>query len=62
MIELLSRHSDIFGEPHGIVIEPLPIGEDVSSLSAIIMDDDFIISPLHTASSQTEYVMPIPRL
>lgn len=41
MIELLSRHSDIFGEPHGIVIEPLPIGEDVSSLSAIIMDDDF---------------------
>lgn len=43
MIELLSRHSDIFGEPHGIVIEPLPIGEDVSSLSAIIMDDDFII-------------------
>ena len=41
MIELLSRHSDIFGEPHGIIIEPLPIGEDVSSLSAIIMDDDF---------------------
>ena len=41
MIELLSRHPDILGEPKGLVIEPLPIGEDISSLSAIIMDDDF---------------------
>lgn len=41
MIELLSRHPDILGEPKGLVIEPLPIGEDISSLSAIIMDDDY---------------------
>lgn len=41
MIELLSRHPDVLGEPKGLVIEPLPVGEDVSSLSAIIMDDDF---------------------
>lgn len=41
MIELLSRHPDVLGEPKGVVVEPLPIGEDVSSLSAIIMDDDF---------------------
>lgn len=41
MIELLSRHPDILGEPKGIAIEPLPISDDVSSLSAIIMDDDF---------------------
>lgn len=41
MIELLSRHPNILGEPKGIVIEPLPIGENVSSLSAIIMDDDY---------------------
>lgn len=41
MIELLSCHSDILGEPKGIHIEPLPVGNDVSSLSAIIMDDDF---------------------
>ena len=41
MIELLSRHPDVLGEPKGVVIEPLPIGDDVSSLSAIIMDDDF---------------------
>lgn len=41
MIELLSRHPDVLGEPKGLVIEPLPIGDDVSSLSAIIMDDDY---------------------
>ncbi len=41
MIELLSRHPDVLGEPKGVVIEPLPTAENVSSLSAIIMDDDF---------------------
>ncbi len=41
MIELLSRHPDILGEPKGLTIEPLPLDEDISSLSAIIMDDDF---------------------
>lgn len=41
MIELLSRHPDVLGKPKGIAIEPLPISDDVSSLSAIIMDDDF---------------------
>jgi hypothetical protein len=41
MIELLSRHPDILGEPRGLVIEPIPTGEDISSLSAIIMDDDY---------------------
>lgn len=40
MIELLSRHPDVLGEPHDLVIEPLPIDGDISSLSAIIMDDD----------------------
>lgn len=41
MIELLSRHPDILGIPKGLTIEPLPMDENVSSLSAIIMDDDF---------------------
>ena len=41
MIELLSRHPDALGEPHGLVIEPLLIDGNISSLSAIIMDDDF---------------------
>lgn len=40
-IELLSRHSDILGEPSGFIIEPIPVDEEVSSLSAIIMDDDY---------------------
>lgn len=41
MIELLSRHPDILGEPKGLTVEPLPVDEEISSLSAIIMDDDF---------------------
>lgn len=41
MIELLSRHPDALGEPHGLTIEPLPIDGEQSSLSAIIMDDDY---------------------
>ena len=41
MIELLSRHPDVLGEPKGFVIEPLPLGNDTSSMSAIMMDDDF---------------------
>lgn len=41
MIELLSRHPEVLGEPKGFVIEPLPIEDGVSSLSAIIMDDDY---------------------
>lgn len=41
MIELLSRHPDVLGEPKDLVIEPLPLSEDLSSLSAIIIDEDF---------------------
>ncbi|MBP5390994.1 MAG: hypothetical protein J6Y40_02800 [Bacteroidales bacterium] len=40
MIELLSRQPDILGLPQGLTIEPLSIDEG-SSLSAIIMDDDY---------------------
>lgn len=40
-IELLSRHPDVLGEPSGFRIEPIPAGEYLSSLSAIIMDDDY---------------------
>lgn len=41
MIELLSRHPDVLGEPKGLTIGPLPIDGEQSSLSAIIMDDDY---------------------
>jgi len=40
-IELFSIHSDALGEPSGFHIEPLPIDEAVSSLSAIMMDEDY---------------------
>lgn len=39
-IELLSTHPDILGEPSGFHLTPIPAGEDISSLSAIIMDPD----------------------
>jgi len=40
-IELLSIHPDILGEPNGFHLTPIPIGESIPSLSAIIMDKDF---------------------
>lgn len=39
-IELLSRHSDLLGEPSGFHIEAIPTDEFHQSMSAIIMDDD----------------------
>lgn len=41
MIELLSRRKDSLGIPEGLIIEPLPISDDISAMSAIILDDDF---------------------
>ena len=35
------KQSEGKGEPKGLTIEPLPVDEETSSLSAIIMDDDF---------------------
>lgn len=40
-IELLSRHSGLLGEPSGFYLEPIPVGADISSLSAIMMDNDY---------------------
>lgn len=48
-IELLSRHSDLLGEPSGFHIEPIPTDELHQSLSAIIMDDDFYDFTVHQA-------------
>ncbi len=39
-IELLSTRPDILGEPTGFHLTPIPIGEKLSSLSAIIMEPD----------------------
>ena len=48
-IELLSRHSDLLGEPSGFHIEPIPTDELHQSLSAIIMDDDLYDFTIHQA-------------
>lgn len=39
-IELLSIQPDILGEPTGFHLTPIPLGEELSSLSAILMDRD----------------------
>lgn len=50
-IEILSRHSDLLGEPSGFHIEPIPDDEH-HSLSAIIIDDDFYDFTIHQANEE----------
>ncbi|OFY42947.1 MAG: hypothetical protein A2X18_00435 [Bacteroidetes bacterium GWF2_40_14] len=39
-LELLSRYPEVLGVPAGFLLAPIPVGEDLSSLSAIMMDED----------------------
>lgn len=41
MIELFSRRADAIILPQDAVLTPLPMDDDVSSLSAILLDDDY---------------------
>jgi hypothetical protein len=41
MLELFSRQPDVLQVAEGSHLTPLPIEEDVSSLSAILLDDDY---------------------
>lgn len=41
MIELFSRKPDIITLPKDATLSPLPIDDDISSLSAILLDDDY---------------------
>lgn len=41
MLELFSRLPDALDQKEGASLTPLPIDEEVSSLSAILMDDDY---------------------
>lgn len=41
MLELFSRHPEALPPADGLHITDIPTGEDVSSLSAILMDDDY---------------------
>jgi hypothetical protein len=40
-IELLSKFPDILGEPTGFHLAPVPVGDEISSLSAILMDEEY---------------------
>ena len=41
MIELFSRRAEAINLPNDAVLTPLPMEDDVSSLSAILLDDDY---------------------
>lgn len=41
MIELFTRHMETILLPEHAVLTPLPVNEDISSLSAILLDDDY---------------------
>ena len=41
MLELFSRRTDAIRFPKDAALTPLPIDEDISSLSAILLDDDY---------------------
>ena len=41
MIELFTRRLDAIQLPEDAVLTPLPMDEDISSLSAILLDDDY---------------------
>jgi len=40
-LELFARHPDLLPAPEGLHITDIPTGEDISSLSAILMDEDY---------------------
>lgn len=41
MLEIFSKAPSFLEEPEGLTIAPLPVGEDLSSLSAILLDDNY---------------------
>ncbi len=40
-IELLSKYPDILGKPTGFHLAPIPVGEEIPSLSAILMNEEY---------------------
>lgn len=41
MIELFSKAPSFIEEPEGLTVVPLPVDDEISSLSAILLDDDY---------------------
>ncbi len=61
MLELFSRRPDVITPQERMVLTPIPIGEDIASLSAILMDDEYyeftinnseVIDGLHIAGAE----------
>lgn len=40
-VELLSKYPEMLGEPTGFHLTPIPVGEEIPSLSAILLDGDY---------------------
>jgi len=53
-IELLSKHPDILGEPTGFHLTPIPVGDEISSLSAILLDDDYYNQAIENSILENE--------
>lgn len=60
-IELLSRKPDMINVPEGITVGPIPTGEELSSLSAIMLNDAYynytienclVVNDVHIAAPQ----------
>lgn len=57
MLELFAREPDAFSLGEGSVLTPLPIDEDIASLSAILLDADYYLAL--TANSRTVDDVPV---
>lgn len=53
-IELLSKQPEILSVPSDFHLAPIPMGEDISSLSAILMDEEFYHFALEHSTIEEE--------
>lgn len=53
-IELLSKQPEVLSVPEGFHLTPIPVGEDISSLSAILMDEEFYHFALEHSTMEDE--------
>ena len=61
-IELLSRQPEILSVPTDFHLTPIPVGEDVSSLSAILMDEEFYHFALAHSSDIRKHMSDVFKL
>ena len=61
-IELFARSTGILNLPSDAHIEPLSVGEDLSSLSAILMDDDYYAFTISILEISTTSILQVQKL